>query len=64
MPFESWGRFLPEDTTAQLWDAYQKYRGVVHRNALQEAGSLVPREDLAAEQTMVSAIWQEIIGAG
>ena len=55
---------LPDDTTAQLWDAYQKYRGVVHRNALQEAGSLVPLEELAEERAMVSAIWEEIIGAG
>ena len=53
---------LPEETTEQLWDAYQKYRGVVHRNALQEAGSLVPHEELAAERAMVSAIWQDIIG--
>ena len=54
---------LPEDTTEQLWDAYQKYRGVVHRNALQEEGSLVPQEELVAEREMVSAIWQDIIGA-
>ncbi|MGB5198427.1 MAG: bifunctional glutamine synthetase adenylyltransferase/deadenyltransferase, partial [Sedimenticolaceae bacterium] len=54
---------LPKETTEQLWDAYQKYRGVVHRNALQEAGSLVPHEELAAERAMVSAIWQDIIGA-
>ena len=29
---------LPDGAAAQLWNAYQVYRGVVHRRALQELG--------------------------
>ncbi|MCB1772450.1 MAG: bifunctional [glutamate--ammonia ligase]-adenylyl-L-tyrosine phosphorylase/[glutamate--ammonia-ligase] adenylyltransferase [Gammaproteobacteria bacterium] len=54
-------RLLPELAAEQLWNAYQLYRGVVHRHALQEQGSLVPVDRLAEERAMVSDIWQAVM---
>jgi glutamate-ammonia-ligase adenylyltransferase len=56
-------RLLPEGAAEQLWNAYQVYRGVVHRRALQEAGSAVPVAQLAEERAMVVDIWDNVIGA-
>jgi glutamate-ammonia-ligase adenylyltransferase len=54
-------RLLPERAAEQLWNAYQLYRGVVHRHALQEQGSLVPAARLVEERAMVSDIWQSVM---
>jgi len=53
---------LPEGAAAQLWNAYQVYRGVVHRRALQEQGSVVPAAQLAEERAMVRDIWFQVVG--
>ncbi len=53
---------LPEGAAKQLWNAYQVYRGVVHRRALQEASSVVPIDQLAEERAMVRDIWDQVIG--
>ncbi len=55
-------RLLPEGAADQLWNAYQLYRGVVHRRALQEQGSLVPAGQLVEERAMVRDIWDSIMG--
>jgi glutamate-ammonia-ligase adenylyltransferase len=54
-------RLLPGNAGEQLWNAYQLYRGVVHRNALQEQGSRVPAGRLVEERAMVCDIWQAIM---
>ena len=54
-------RLLPKGAAEQLWNAYQVYRGVVHRRALQEAGSVVPVGQLAEERAMVVDVWQEVM---
>ena len=54
-------RLLPERAAEQLWNAYQLYRGVVHRHALQEQSSLVPVDRLAEERAMVSDIWLAVM---
>jgi [glutamine synthetase] adenylyltransferase / [glutamine synthetase]-adenylyl-L-tyrosine phosphorylase len=56
-------RLLPERAAEQLWNAYQLYRGVVHRHALQERGSLIAAERLAEERAMVRDIWEAVMGA-
>lgn len=53
---------LPAGAADQLWNAYQVYRGIVHRNALQERGSVVPAARLAEERAMVRDIWDAVIG--
>jgi glutamate-ammonia-ligase adenylyltransferase len=53
---------LPERAADQLWNAYQVYRGVVHRRALQEEGSVVPAAQLAEERAMVRDIWAKVMG--
>jgi glutamate-ammonia-ligase adenylyltransferase len=55
-------RLLPQGAADQLWNAYQVYRGVVHRRSLQEAGSVVPIGQLAEERAMVSDIWASVMG--
>ncbi|MCG6966786.1 MAG: bifunctional [glutamate--ammonia ligase]-adenylyl-L-tyrosine phosphorylase/[glutamate--ammonia-ligase] adenylyltransferase [Chromatiaceae bacterium] len=55
-------RLLPEGAADQLWNAYQLYRGVVHRRALQEVGSLVPAVQLVEERAMVRDIWDGVMG--
>ncbi len=52
---------LPEGAAAQLWNAYQVFRGVVHRRALQEASSVVPVAQLAEERAMVIDIWRRVM---
>ena len=52
----------PEGAATQLWNAYQVYRGVVHRRALQEQGSVVPAAQLAEERAMVRDIWFQVVG--
>jgi glutamate-ammonia-ligase adenylyltransferase len=56
-------RLLPERAAEQLWNAYQLYRGVVHRHALQERGSLIAAERLVEERAMVRDIWDAVMGA-
>ncbi len=53
---------LPQGMADQLWNAYQVYRGIVHRRALQEEGSSVPAEPLVEERAMVTDIWNRVIG--
>jgi glutamate-ammonia-ligase adenylyltransferase len=55
-------RLLPQGAADQLWNAYQVYRGVVHRHSLQETGSVVPIGQLAEERAMVSDIWASMMG--
>lgn len=55
-------RLLPEGAADQLWNAYQLYRGVVHRRALQEQGSVVPAAQLVEERAMVRDIWDAVMG--
>ena len=55
-------RLLQQGAADQLWNAYQVYRGVVHRRSLQEAGSVVPIGQLAEERAMVSDIWASMMG--
>jgi glutamate-ammonia-ligase adenylyltransferase len=55
-------RLLPAGAAEQLWNAYQVYRGVVHRRALQEEGSVVPAAQLVEERAMVRDIWDGVIG--
>lgn len=55
-------QLLPAGAADQLWNAYQLYRGVVHRRALQEAGSLIPVVQLEEERAMVRDIWAGVIG--
>ncbi len=55
-------RLLPEGAADQLWNAYQLYRGVVHRRALQEESSVLPAAQLAEERAMVRDIWLLVIG--
>jgi glutamate-ammonia-ligase adenylyltransferase len=57
-------RLLPEGAADRLWNAYQVFRGVVHRRALQEQSSLVPAAQLAEERAMVRDVWEEVIGEG
>ena len=54
-------RLLPEGAADQLWNAYQLYRGVVHRRALQEQGSLIPAAQLVEERAMVRDIWNQVM---
>ena len=54
---------LPERSAEQLWNAYQLYRGVVHRHALQERGSLVDAARLVEERAMVRDIWDAVMGS-
>jgi glutamate-ammonia-ligase adenylyltransferase len=54
-------RLLPEGAADQLWNAYQVFRGVVHRRALQEQSSLVEAAELAEERAMVRDAWEEVI---
>jgi glutamate-ammonia-ligase adenylyltransferase len=56
-------RLLAGGAAEQLWNAYQVYRGVVHRRALQEEGSVVPLGQLAEERAMVIDIWRSVMGA-
>ena len=51
---------LPGAAAEQLWNAYQVFRGIVHRRALQEQGSLVPIGQLAEERAMVRDIWSAV----
>ena len=53
---------LPAGAADQLWNAYQVYRGLVHRRALQEEGSVVPAAQLAEERAMVRDIWATVMG--
>ena len=53
---------LPDRAAEQLWNAYQVYRGVVHRQALQERSSVVPIQQLAEERAMVCDIWSKVMG--
>ncbi len=53
---------LPEGAADQLWNAYQVYRGVVHRRALQESSSIVPAAQLTEERAMVVEIWNGVMG--
>jgi len=53
---------LAEGAADQLWNAYQIYRGVVHRRALQEESSLVPAAQLAEERAMVIDVWHSVMG--
>ncbi len=55
-------RLLPAGAAEQLWNAYQVYRGVVHRRALQEGGSVLPVGQLDEERAMVRDIWSELMG--
>ncbi len=55
-------QLLPEKAADQLWNAYQVYRGIVHRRALQEQGSVVPAGRLVEERAMVRDIWLDVIG--
>jgi glutamate-ammonia-ligase adenylyltransferase len=55
-------QLLPEKAADQLWNAYQVFRGIVHRRALQESSSLVPAAPLAEERAMVRDIWRSVIG--
>ena len=55
-------QLMPEKAADQLWNAYQVYRGVVHRHALQEQGSVVPADRLVEERAMVRDIWFDLIG--
>ena len=55
-------QLMPERAADQLWNAYQVYRGVVHRRALQEQGSVVPAERLVEERAMVHDIWLDVFG--
>jgi glutamate-ammonia-ligase adenylyltransferase len=55
-------RLLPEKAAEQLWNAYQLYRGVVHRRALQKADSRVTADQLVEERAMVRDIWMSVIG--
>ena len=55
-------RLLPAGAAEQLWNAYQVYRGVVHRRALQEGGSVVPVGQLDEERAMVRDIWSGLMG--
>ena len=58
-------RLLPQGAARQLWNAYQVFRGQVHRRALQEQGSVVPATRLAEERAMVNDIWaQFMLGSG
>lgn len=57
-------RLLPEGAADQLWNAYQVFRGMVHRRALQEQSSLVPAAQLAEERAMVRDVWEKVIGEG
>lgn len=54
-------QLLPEGTAEQLWNAYQVYRGIVHRRALQEAGSVVSAGPLEEERAMVRDIWSSVM---
>lgn len=55
---------LPGGTADELWNAYQLFRGQVHRHALQEEGSVVAAEQLVEERAMVTEIWQHVMGTG
>ncbi len=52
---------LPGSAAEQLWNAYQVYRGVVHRRALQEGSSVVPIERFVEERAMVRDIWSAVM---
>ena len=52
---------MPGKAAEQLWNAYQVYRNVVHRRALQEQGSLVPAVQLTEERLMVRDIWHDVM---
>ena len=54
-------RLLAQGAADQLWNAYQVYRGLVHRRALQELSSVVPIDRLEEERAMVRDIWQQVI---
>lgn len=44
-----------------LLDATRKYRGWLHRRALQQADGLADQADFAAERAAVSALWQQLV---
>ena len=52
---------LPEGAADALWDAYQLYRGVVHRHALQERGSLVSADQFVGQRAVVAEIWDTMM---
>jgi glutamate-ammonia-ligase adenylyltransferase len=53
---------LPDRAAEQLWNAYQVYRNLAHRRALQEEGALVPAAQLSEERLMVRDIWRAVMG--
>ena len=52
---------MPGKAAEQLWNAYQVYRNLAHRRALQEQGSLVSAVRLTEERLMVRDIWQQVM---
>jgi glutamate-ammonia-ligase adenylyltransferase len=52
---------MPGKAAERLWNAYQVYRNLTHRRALQEQGSLVPAVQLTEERLMVRDIWHEVM---
>ena len=53
-------QLLEGKSAEQLQNAYQVFRGVAHRKALQEASSLVPVGLFSEERQMVIDIWNRV----
>jgi glutamate-ammonia-ligase adenylyltransferase len=53
--------WLKSDEAQFLQDAYLKFRTYLHRLALEERGSLVPKETLQAERTEVMRLWRRLL---
>ncbi len=48
-------------TAQQLTDAYRAFRGVIHRNALQEEPALAPDRLLGTERRLVQGLWRTLM---
>lgn len=54
-------RLLEGRSAELLWNAYQVFRAVTHRVALQDDSSVVPAEQLSEERAMVRDIWGQVL---
>lgn len=56
-------RLLPDNAAEQLFGAYQVFRTIAHRCALQDTKAFIAQNELLEERAMVRDIWDDLLGA-
>ena len=54
-------RLLPDETVAELGDAYRALRAAYHRQALGGRAGLIPPEQLGDQRRRVEALWHRLM---